>query len=178
MKVYNQEKTEVLEDYDLTKGRLIQDKLFIAHHDAEEEVQARSVKDIADNIVENGGEIITVGDITYKVSVVYPNGGKDVEEIAPIEYKPAKEAWDEYEDVLVYTPFTEEELREHKIQELRYRRQSECFSVINRGQLWYDKLTAEQRTELSVWYEAWLDAPQTMVAPELLPWLNSVAKQK
>lgn len=70
---------------------------------------------------------------------------------------------------------TEEEL---KAELLRKRREKECFSVVDRGTLWYEKLTAEQKTELSTWYEAWLDAPQTMVAPELLPWLNSVAKQK
>lgn len=157
MRIFNEDKTQEIQNPDLELGYTKKDKLFLAHHEAQEEIQQQS---------------------HYEVIAEYPNGGKDLEEVIDVEYQPAKEAWDEYEDILVYTPFTEEELRERKIQELRYRRQSECFSVINRGQLWYDKLTAEQRTELSVWYEAWLDAPQTMVAPELLPWLNSVAKQK
>lgn len=157
MRIFNEDKTQEIQNPDLELGYTKKDKLFLAHHEAQEEIQQQS---------------------HYEVIAEYPNGGKDLEEVIDVEYQPAKEAWDEYEDILVYTPFTEEELRERKIQELRYRRQLECFSVINRGQLWYDKLTAEQRTELSVWYEAWLDAPQTMVAPELLPWLNSVAKQK
>ena len=42
-------------------------------------------------------------------------------------------------------------------EELRRRRQEECFSVINRGELWYSRLTEEQKTELGVWYQAWLD---------------------
>lgn len=60
---------------------------------------------------------------------------------------------------------------------IRSQREAECFPVINRGALWYDKLTAEQRSELSAWYEAWLDAPQTGVAPSKPTWLESVAKQ-
>ena len=34
----------------------------------------------------------------------------------------------------------------------RQRRQAECFSVINRGRLWYDALTEEQLSELKTWY--------------------------
>lgn len=60
---------------------------------------------------------------------------------------------------------------------LRLRREMECFPVINRGALWYDKLTDDQRTELSSWYEAWLDAPETGTAPTAPVWLNEVAGQ-
>lgn len=69
---------------------------------------------------------------------------------------------------------TEEEL---KAELLRKRRESECFPVINRGTLWYEKLTAEQKMELSTWYEAWLDAPATGTAPTAPIWLNEVAGQ-
>ncbi len=69
---------------------------------------------------------------------------------------------------------TVEQVRSEK---LRARREAECFPVINRGALWYDKLTAEQRSELSAWYEAWLDAPQTGVAPSKPTWLESASKQ-
>lgn len=69
---------------------------------------------------------------------------------------------------------TVEQVRSEK---LRARREAECFPVINRGALWYDKLTEEQRAELSAWYEAWLDAPQTGVAPSKPTWLESASKQ-
>lgn len=55
---------------------------------------------------------------------------------------------------------------------LRYRRSEECFPIVNRGELWYDKLTEEQKAELSEWYEAWLDAPQTGSAPDPLDWVK------
>ena len=43
---------------------------------------------------------------------------------------------------------------------IRSIRESECFPIINRGSLWYDKLTDEQKQELSEWYEKWLNTPQ------------------
>lgn len=61
---------------------------------------------------------------------------------------------------------------------IRSRRSAECFPIINRGALWYDKLTEEQKTELSAWYEAWLDAPETGTAPTAPVWLNEVAGQE
>lgn len=61
--------------------------------------------------------------------------------------------------------------------ELRNQREEECFSVINRGALWYDRLTEEQKQELSAWYQAWLDAPQTNVIPTKPAWLDDVSKQ-
>lgn len=63
----------------------------------------------------------------------------------------------------------ESELRANAI---RTRREKECFPIINRGGLWYDKLTDEQKTELSAWYEAWLDAPATGIMPGLLTWVK------
>lgn len=68
----------------------------------------------------------------------------------------------------------ETELRANAI---RNRRERECFPIINRGALWYEKLTEEQKTELSAWYEAWLDAPETGTAPTAPVWLNEVAGQ-
>ena len=69
-----------------------------------------------------------------------------------------------------------EKLKELKLEgqkeELRVVRNRECFSVINRGAPWYEKLTDEQKVELEIWYQAWLDAPETMVIPEKPEWLR------
>ena len=54
----------------------------------------------------------------------------------------------------------------------RQRRQAECFSVINRGRLWYDVLTEEQLSELQSWYRAWLDGTNTQTIPEKPEWLT------
>ena len=55
---------------------------------------------------------------------------------------------------------------------LRRLREIHCFSVINRGQLWYDTLTETQKQELKVWYQAWLDVTETKVIPEKPSWLK------
>lgn len=60
---------------------------------------------------------------------------------------------------------------ELKADVLRKRREKECFPIINRGSLWYNKLTEQQKAELSTWYEAWLDAPATNVIPNKPSWL-------
>lgn len=61
---------------------------------------------------------------------------------------------------------------------LRARREQECFMVVNRGALWYDKLTDEQKEELSSWYEEWLNAPETGIIPSKPTWIDSVTKRR
>lgn len=56
-------------------------------------------------------------------------------------------------------------------EEYRRLREAECFSVVNRGQLWYDQLTASQRSELQKWYRAWLDGTSTLTVPDKPAWL-------
>lgn len=46
------------------------------------------------------------------------------------------------------------------LDDLRARREYECFSYVNRGVLWYNLLTTEQQQQLNTWYQAWLDVPQ------------------
>ena len=71
---------------------------------------------------------------------------------------------------------TEEELKAHEekqyIDFLRHIRENECFSIINRGKLWYDKLTEEQHEELDIWYHEWLDVTETKIIPEKPIWLD------
>ena len=55
--------------------------------------------------------------------------------------------------------------------DLRKRRETECFSYINRGQLWYDRLSDEQKSELQVWYADWLKVTDTLTAPKKPSWL-------
>lgn len=57
--------------------------------------------------------------------------------------------------------------------ELRLRRAEECFSVVNRGKLWYNCLTMEQLAELKNWYFAWLDVTETKVIPTRPKWLDN-----
>lgn len=97
LKIYNEAKTEILNDYDLELGCLKADRIFIAHHEATEEIQEQS---------------------HIEVIAEYPNGGKDVKEVIDVPYSPAKEAWDEYEDIKVYIPYSKKELE--RMQSERY----------------------------------------------------------
>ena len=54
---------------------------------------------------------------------------------------------------------------------LRNKREKQCFPYINRGQLWYGKLTDEQKSELDAWYQAWLDVTETKNIPTAPAWL-------
>ena len=150
MKVYNKDKTQILEEYDLEKGYLKEDTLT-THYDEVQAVEEQS---------------------HYEIIAEYPNGGKEVDKVIDVEgveYKPAR---DEVENIYVYVPYTEEEILENKKNELRNRREEECFSIINRGKLWYNNLTEEQIAELDVWYNKWLMAPQTLEVPDKPEWLK------
>lgn len=64
------------------------------------------------------------------------------------------------------------ELNSEKISdELRKKRQRVCFPYINRGELWYSRLSDEQTQELSTWYQSWLDVTETKIVPETPEWL-------
>lgn len=109
MRIFDENKTNELTEYDLDKGYLKPDKLLISHHEAVEAVQ---------------------GKFHYETIKEYPNGGKDVKKVWDIEPKPAKEAYDEYEDINVYIPYTEKELeRQYALLVERYIRQKYSLSA-------------------------------------------------
>lgn len=89
MRIFNKDKTEVLESYDLEKGYLADD-VIVTH------VPAASA-------VEEVGHYITLKE--------YPNGGKDVEWVVDTPARPEVVEHDETEEIKVYIPYTDEELR-------------------------------------------------------------------
>lgn len=98
MRIFDENGIEI-ESPDLEKGYLKNDSLLIMHHEA-----IKAAEEVGH----------------YEVIAEYDNGGKDVEWIVDIPGVEAKEAWDEYEDILRYIPYTETEL---KIQEYERNRQ-------------------------------------------------------
>lgn len=74
---------------DLRKGHLVDDKIFVKHHDAQEKVEEVS---------------------HYETVRVYSNGGMDVEKVIDTPGQEAKDAYDEYEDVQRYIEYTQSEL--------------------------------------------------------------------
>lgn len=70
-------------------------------------------------------------------------------------------------------------MTERTLEVIRQRRKNECFPIINRGVLWYNCLTLEQRAELNGWYHAWLNATETGVVPAKPSWLdNKIEKEE
>ncbi len=98
MRIFNEDKTQEIQEYDESMYHLQPDKLLVAHHEATPEIQKQS---------------------HYVVVAEYDNGGKDVEEVIDVPYQPAVEAYDEYEDIYVLVPFTQKELDDNEIAELK-----------------------------------------------------------
>ena len=99
-KVFDETKTQVIESPDFKKGYVKQDTLIVKIIPATEEVQEQG---------------------HWETIMEYPNGGKDVEWVVDVEGQPAKPETYECEDILVYVPFTKEELTQNEIYELEDR---------------------------------------------------------
>ena len=74
---------------DLTLGHLVEEEVFVAHHPAVEEVPEQW---------------------HYEIIQEYPGGGRDVVKVVEVPWVEAKAAWDEYETIRRFVPYTEEEL--------------------------------------------------------------------
>ena len=76
---------------DLEQGYLKKERILIAHHPAVPGVPEQW---------------------HYETIAEYPGGGKDVARVVAVPGTAPREAWDEYEDILRYTPYTQEELEQ------------------------------------------------------------------
>ena len=101
MRVFNEEKNEVLKYYDLKKGYLTDDVL-VTHFPSSP-------------AVEEVGHYVTLKE--------YSNGGKDVKWVIDTPSSPEVIEHDETEEIKVYIPYTDEELQkitaEARIEELK-----------------------------------------------------------
>ncbi len=73
-------------------------------------------------------------------------------------------------DNFVYHLYTEHDLKNIKINKLRELREQECFAICDRA-CWFYTLTDEQKEEVLVWRQAWLDVTETRAIPENPSWL-------
>lgn len=108
MRILNQQNEEIY-DYDSTLGYLQKDTHFVMHHEAVEAVEEQG---------------------HYEVIAEYPNGGKDVEWVIDIAGIEAQEAYDEYEDILRYIPYTQKELNTFRINELKQKLFETDYTVL------------------------------------------------
>lgn len=127
--------------------------------------------------------IITVDESGY-VTGLYLGDGLSVK--GGIEVELPFEADELFSDIGVYRYVGGEFIKDEKkavtkadedaLALLRGRRKTECFPVINRGQLWYAQLTEAQATELADWYRAWLDVTESRVIPDPPAWIDQGGK--
>ena len=136
MKIFNQDKTQELtqSEVDLTRGYLTADKLFIQHHEAVEAVEEAS---------------------HYETVKEYPNGGKDVKKVIDTPAVEAREAYDEYEDIQIFVPYSDEEIEERKKAQLRAKRTSllEAFDKWEKAVL---RGREDDSEDIMAWYRALL----------------------
>ena len=88
MRILDENNVEITSP-DLSLGHLVEEEVFVAHHPAVEAVREQW---------------------HYETVYEYLNGGKDVAKVIDVPGVEAKDAWDEYETIKRYVPYTEEEL--------------------------------------------------------------------
>ena len=103
-RVFNQDKTQELTEYDLSLGRLKEDELIVAHHDA---IEGKAIEENVAAAQSDGKTVKQIDGVWYIVTAAYENGGEDLLRVFPTA---PKAAWDETEKIYVYIPYTEDEL--------------------------------------------------------------------
>ena len=133
MRIFNQEKTIELTNYDLAKGYLKADKLFIAHYEAIAPVDAQG---------------------HYETIAEYENGGKDVEWVIDTPATEGRAAYDEFEDIQVYIPYSEAELAAKEIAELKAKLTATDYKAIKYAE---GALSAEEYAATKAERQNWRD---------------------
>ena len=112
MRIFNEDKTIELTEVDESKGYLKEDVIETEIPEQEEVVE----------------------EWHYEVIAEYPNGGKDVKKVIDVEGKPYIPAHTEREEILVYIPYTENELErmaaEREISELKAKLRDTDYQAI------------------------------------------------
>lgn len=120
MRIFDETKTKEITEFDLELGKLVPDKLFVCHHDEIPFQHGRTAKEIAEEFEASGIGIEIGFDGQYRRIIEEHEGGGRFGKLIDDEPDiPAKPAWDEYEDILVYIPYTAAELAEREIEELK-----------------------------------------------------------
>ena len=119
---------------DLSKGKLENDTL-IEHIPEQQEIQEQW---------------------HYKTVKEYPNGGKDVEKVIDVIGQPYIAEHDEVEDILVYKPYSEQEIKviknNNRIIELKQKLQETDYKAIKYAE---GELSGEEYAETKAQRRAW-----------------------
>lgn len=141
---------------DLNKGRLVEEKLLVMHHEAIPAV----------DIVEEVGH--------YEILMEYPNGGKDMEWVIDVDGVEAHDeipSWDEYEDILRYVEFSPDELNQVLINRLREKR-NDLLQESDWTQVLDAPISSETRNAYREYRKALRDIPEQEGFPDNVIWPN------
>ena len=136
MRIFNEDKTIELTEVDESKGYLKEDVIETEIPEQEEVVE----------------------EWHYEVIAEYPNGGKDVKTVIDVEGKPYIPAHTEREEILVYIPYTENELAkiaaEREIAELKAKLRDTDYQAIKYAEGMY---TLTEYAPIREQRQAWRD---------------------
>jgi hypothetical protein len=136
MRIFNEDKTIELTEYDLEKGYLKED-VIETNIPEQEEVEEK---------------------FHYEVIAEYPNGGKDVKTVIDVEGKPYIPAHTEREEIWVYIPYTKNELErmaaEREIAELKAKLRDTDYQAIKYAEGMY---TLTEYAPIREQRQAWRD---------------------
>lgn len=124
-----------------------------------EEVEKWKEKEQVEKLDDNGNIVYSeIGEITFEEKEVEKSKTHIVCDLIPHFYPKIE--------------LTKEQKLEREKQRLRQLREKECFVYINRGELWYNRLTSEEKIELDMWYQEWLNVTETFIIPTKPLWLS------
>lgn len=118
MKIFNVEKTEEIVNPNLELGHLELDKRLVRHHEETQEIIIKTAKEIAEAFMFVGMPVEKVREEYFLVKGRNADGSKILDPIKPV-VEPAQGAWDEYELIQIYVPYTEQELAKIQIETLK-----------------------------------------------------------
>lgn len=124
MRIFNKEKTAELFNVDLSSGRLVPSKLLIAHHDY-------------------------VPVKYHREAYINEDGYPDCRIVID---SPSRNAYDEYEDIQVYVPYTSAEIKSRRIAELKSLLTCSDYKAIKRSE---GELTEEEYEPTKLQRRAW-----------------------
>lgn len=112
MRIFNENMTQEIFNPNLELGYLKVDKLFVKHYEATPFKRGKTAQEIAQELESQGvGIEIGYDGKPYQIIEEGKDGGRTVQSIKDEPDIPAKEAYDEYEDIQVYVPYTAEKLK-------------------------------------------------------------------
>lgn len=159
MKIYNEEKTEILENPDLNLGYLKQDCLVKIIPEQKEIKKVSHYEPIKIYYTDKTSSTPEELDETKEIF------GKQMKEVIDVEGQPYIAEHEEKEEIQVYIPYTEAEILDNKKNNLRLWREK-YFTIIDRA-VWFDCLSEADKNLVRIFRTKLLNITETLEYPEV-----------